>query len=108
MNSNTEMITTLGLDNIATACYMKFLSLFSDKHRKIWLDNNACNIVVTIEAEEHFEKIRDIVRCHGGFETVVVNHELHILRVGDLSYVYGAFENELTPWMESCLRDIGM
>ena len=107
MNSNTEMIT-LRLDNIATACHMKFLSLFSDKHRKSWLGDNACNIVVTIEAEEHFEKIRDIVRCHGGFQTVVVDHELHILRVGDLSYVYGAFENKLALWMESCLRDIGM
>jgi hypothetical protein len=36
----------------------------------------------------------------------VIDGELHILGVGDLSYVYGAFENELVPWMEACLGDI--
>jgi hypothetical protein len=99
----TEMTTALdGLDNMATACHMKFLSFFSDKHRKVWNDE-VCDIVVSNEANEYFDKIRDIVRCHGGFKSTVIDGELHILGVGDLSYVYGAFENELVPWMEACL-----
>ena len=50
----------------------------------------------------------DIVRCHGGFKSTVIDGELHILGVGDLSYVYGAFENELVPWMEACLGNIAV
>lgn len=78
----TEMTTALdGLDNMATACHMKFLSFFSDKHRKVWNDE-VCDIVVSNEANEYFDKIRDIVRCHGGFKSTVIDGELHILGVG--------------------------
>ena len=61
MTTMTEMTTALdGLDNMATACHMKFLSFFSDKHRKVWNDE-VCDIVVSKEANEYFDNIRDIV-----------------------------------------------
>lgn len=106
-DSTIEMYIKLDvLENMATACHMKFLSFFADKHRKVCVNGDVYDIVVSREAEEYFDKIRDIVCCHGGFKSVVIDGELRILGVGDLSYVYGAFDNELTPWMEACLRTL--